>query len=537
MDQLNENEKGWWKKAVFYHIVVASFYDFNNDGYGDLKGVLHKLDYIKNLGINAIWLSPVFCSPMFDLGYDVSNYYDIDSKFGSIDDLKQLISEAHKNDIKLILDLVMNHTSLDHPWFLESSSSKNNPKRNWYIWKKGSSLLKPNNWKSAAGGSAWCYDVSTGEYYYHSFFKEQPDLNWRNVSVQEELFKVVRFWLDMGIDGFRLDVINFIVKDKKFRNSPPLWLQLFGWENFKSRNRPKSYKIIRKLRKITDEYENKLLLGEVYTLPPGRPKLVASYLESESSGLHMAFDFSLIFRKWNARRYYRAIYDWMNCIPENSWPCHVLSNHDLNRSLLHSWHRNHRDDQAKILAMLMLTLKGTPFIYYGDEIGMQNFRIPRKKLVDPLGKRFWPFYAGRDRSRTPMQWNTERNAGFTKGEPWLPVNSDCLYRNAEIQKSCKDSVYTFYEALIKLRLSMEVLHSGTWSVHTKGRHGILAYWRTLKDDHLLITLNFSIQPRRIIINSTSNLEVILSTHRPEKENLLSSPFFLFPHEASIFRVK
>ena len=437
---------------------------------------------------------------------------------------------------EIILDLVMNHTSIEHPWFKESRSSLSNPKRDWYIWKEGQGRRRPNNWKSALGGSAWEFTLQTKQYYYHSFFREQPDLNWRNKALQEEFFRIVRFWLDMGVDGFRLDVINMIVKDKKFRNTPPLLIQLLGKENNITRNRPKSYKIVQMLREVIDQYEGKMLVGEIYALPPGHPDLVASYLSHSHKGLHMAFDFSLIFKRWNAKKYYRAVQKWMNCIPEEAWPCHVLSNHDLNRPLKSSWRKSNADSKAKIMAALLLTLKGTPFLYYGDEIGMQNAKIPRRKLVDPIGKRFWPFYTGRDKSRTPMQWDDSTNGGFTNGNPWLPVNNDFYKRNISLQLTDDNSILQFYSRLLKMRRSSNALRIGDWIPMVQGEKNIMAYMRIYRIEKIFIVLNFSSRIKKIIIPLPESVSVILSTHRRELEETELSPLVLFPYEASLFRV-
>ncbi len=302
----NENGRVWWKHGVIYHIYPLSFYDSNHDGKGDLKGVILKLDYLASLGVDAIWLSPIFQSPMADFGYDVSDYYSIDPVFGSLDDFKELLEKAHERNIKVILDIVLNHTSEEHPWFIESKSDKNNPKRNWYIWRHSIKNKKPNNWKSAFGGSCWEYDRETKEYYLHSFLKQQPDLNWRNKEVRTEMFNMLNHWLELGVDGFRFDVINFIVKDKKFRNNPFLYW-LFSKRKLRTRNHSKSYRIIRKLRKVLDKYPDCTSIGEIYTLPPGDPKLSASYLLNGKNALHLTFDFSIFFVRWNARKYYKVI--------------------------------------------------------------------------------------------------------------------------------------------------------------------------------------------------------------------------------------
>ncbi|MBU1011548.1 MAG: alpha-glucosidase, partial [Bacteroidetes bacterium] len=414
----------WWKHGVIYHIYPRSFYDSNNDGIGDLKGIIEKLDYLKVLGVSAIWLSPIYESPLNDYGYDIQDYRSIDKSYGDMEDFKNLLFHAHQKGIRVIMDMVMNHTSHMHKWFIESSESKENDKRDWYIWKDGKKGKAPNNWKSVFGGSGWEWDSKTEQYYFHSFLKEQPDLNWRNKELQHTFYQEIKFWLDMGVDGFRLDVINFIIKDRKFRNNRRFPSNLFFNRKMYNRNRPKSIRIVRALRQILDQYDQRMLVGEIYTPPPGDNKIVNDYLSNGEDALNLAFNFSLIFRYWSSKRYARYIREVESSIPEKAWPCHVLSNHDLLRSYNRFGMGMHKADKAKILAVLLLTLRGTPFIYYGEEIGMQNQKIKRKHISDPLGKKFWPLFSGRDKSRTPMQWTNEENGGFTKGTPWLPLNRD-----------------------------------------------------------------------------------------------------------------
>jgi len=538
METSNEpNIKEWWKTAIVYHILPASFYDSNNDGIGDIRGIILKLDYLVQLGVNALWLTPVYQSPLFDMGYDISNYNEIDQRFGNLNDFKELLNEAHKRKIRIILDLVMNHTSIEHPWFQESKSSLISPKHDWYIWKSGKGKKIPNNWKSVLGGTAWEYSKNTRKYYYHTFFKEQPDLNWRNKDLQQEFFKIVRYWLDLGVDGFRLDAVNMIVKDKKFRNTPGLIAQLvLRKENYITRNRPKSFRIINMLREITDQYNDKLLVGEIYALPPGNPDLVASYLKGRYKGLHLAFDFSLIFNRWSARKYSRSIQASHKSIPITSWPCNVLSNHDLNRPLKNSLFEKRTDSKAKIKAMLLLTLKGTPFIYYGEEIGMRNANIPRRDLVDPLGKRFWPFYKGRDKSRTPMQWDSGPNAGFTKGVSWLPVHKDYLKRNVSYQLDQKNSILSFYQQLIEIRKSNIALQTGEWTPLIQGENNIMAYLRHNEINCALIIINFSKRNRIIELPLFSAANVLISTHRIRSEKIKLHSILIHPYEASLLQI-
>jgi len=521
----------WWKHGVIYHIYPRSFYDSNNDGIGDLQGIIKKLSYLVELGIDAIWLSPIYESPMIDFGYDVSDFKSISIEYGSINDFKELIDKAHQFGIKIIMDLIMNHTSNKHPWFIESSSSLTNSKRDWYIWKESNNNNKPNNWLSAIGKSAWELDKTTNQYYLHSFFKEQPDLNWRNNEMQEAFFNDIKYWLNIGVDGFRLDVVNFIVKDLKFRNNPIfMWINLFQ-KHIYNRNRPKSYKIIKKLRKLVNEHNDKVLIGEIYVFPPGDSKTAASYLNNKK-GLNLTFDFSLIFKKWGAKSYYKYLENWYNNIPKKSWPCNVLSNHDLNRAFNRGLFDIKNEEKAKISAVFILTIKGTPFIYYGDEIGMINGKIKKSEIKDPLGKKYWPFYKGRDKSRTPMQWNSEYYSGFTCSKPWLPINHDFKEKNVENQKSQEKSILALYISIIKLRKKYPSLSMGSFIPLHKGENGIISYYRVYKNEKLFVILNFTNKNKKININSSLK-NILYSTHREISTIDSLSKFLVFPYEAII----
>jgi alpha-glucosidase len=368
------NDK-WWKHAVFYHIYPKSFQDTDGDGIGDIRGIISRLDYLVALGVDAIWLSPVYRSPMVDGGYDISDYYDIDPVFGTLDDFREMLKQAHEKGVRVLMDLVMNHTSDQHPWFIESRSSADNPKRNWYIWRSGRNGKAPNNWRTNFLERAWRRDSVTGQYYYHSFFREQPDLNWRNDDMKRAFFDHIRFWLEMGVDGFRLDVVNMIVKDDRLRNNP-----LFNPSTVYNRNQPETYDILREFRALLDEYPGTTSVGEIYVLPPGNPKLAASFIGSNDDMLHIAFDFSLLFCVWNARKYYNAIQSYYDALSPAGWPCFFLSNHDMGRSLNRFGRVRRLREKANLLAVMLLTLKGTPFVYYGEELGMTNARISRKHI-------------------------------------------------------------------------------------------------------------------------------------------------------------
>ncbi len=523
----------WWKHGIIYQIYPRSFYDSNDDGIGDIPGIIEKFDYLVSLGIDAIWLSPIYSSPMYDCGYDISDYYSIDPCFGTLSDFKNLLAIAHSNNIKIIMDMVLNHTSHMHPWFIESSSSKDNPKRNWYIWHDGKKGNPPNNWKSAYLTTAWEWHQPTQQFYLHSFLKEQPDLNWRNPEVKQAMFDVMRYWLDMGVDGFRLDVINYCYKDKRFRNNP------FSFNPFNeqiekyNRNRPENYVLVQEIRELIDSYDNRMVVGEVFCYPPGNPELSASYLFN-GKGLNLAFDFSLLYQPFDARKIYTCIKHWFNAIPENCWPCNVLSNHDQPR-YTDKYSNDHNDAIKRLLALLLLTLRGTPFIYYGEEIGMKNCSIPLRHIVDPAGKRFWPLYKGRDSARTPMQWSDEANAGFTRGCSWLPIDSN--YRTINVKHQIKDrySLLSFFRDVIQLRKKHPALTHGTWQPIEKGRNGILAYIRRSDDETLCIILNFNHRSTLLHYHYEAQWKVLYSTHRSKFEHFADLRLQCYPYEATILK--
>jgi alpha-glucosidase len=527
----------WWKHGVVYHIYPRSFRDTNGDGVGDLPGILEKLDYLQYLGVDAIWLSPIYASPHRDFGYDIEDYYSIDPIFGTLKDFKTLIKEAQKRNIHVIMDMVMNHTSNQHPWFLESRSSLDNPKRDWYIWHAGVNGKVPNNWKNNFGSKAWTLDKTTGEYYYHSFFKEQPDLNWRNKELKKEFEKILRFWLDLGVGGFRFDVINMIVKDKKFRNNPSLLEIFFHRKPVYTRDQPKALKIMKWIRGIIDSYDDRMSVGEIYTLPPGDSKLAAGYLGTGKDALHLAFDFSLIFKPWDAAEYAKTLWRWYKNIPLTGWPCNVLSNHDLDRSYNRGLFSRNKQERAVIHAFLMMTLRGTPFIYYGEEIGMSNTFIPYNRIQDPLGKRYWPFYHGRDKARTPMQWDATENAGFSPVKPWLPVNSRFEQVNVQRQLPDKTSLLNYYRDLIALRRKHPSLQSGNWNLVEVGNSNVLVFTRSTVDEKTAVVLNFSNQ--KLALFPTKNLsgKVLLSNCRQTDTLLILKTVEVHPFEATLIHIK
>jgi len=530
----------WWKHGVIYQIYPRSFSDSNGDGVGDIRGITDKLDYLEWLGVDALWLSPVNKSPMYDFGYDISDFRKIDPLFGTNRDFDRLIAEAHRRGIRIIMDLVINHTSHLHLWFVQSRSSRSNPKRDWYIWMDGTKGRPPNNWRAAFGGSAWEWDRETGQFYLHSFLKEQPDVNWRNEALKKAMFGEVSYWLERGVDGFRLDVVNWYVKDKKFRDNPyvrglsyaprPYDLQ----EHIFDRNRKRTHRVLKEFRSLLDSYSERMAVGEVFSPPPGDPGLAASYLGDGGDELHLVFDFSLLYSRWSGRRFLKIVRKWLALISEDAWPCHVLSNHDQPRHAGRYRSGRHTMARARVAAMFLLTLRGTPFIYYGEEIGMSDGRIRRRDIRDPAGKKYWPFYRGRDGARTPMQWNELAGAGFTTGSPWLPINPDHTTVNVEAQREDPGSLLNFYRRLIGLRKNTNALNRGEWVQAKKASDGVVAWYRLHEGEKVLVVMNFTRRHRRLFLGGDERWEVMLSTHRETGSVLEGLPVGLFPYEATIF---
>ena len=479
----------WWKSAVLYQVYPRSFQDSDGDGVGDLAGITARLPYLVELGVDAIWLSPVFASPMADFGYDISDYTGIDPLFGSMADFDALLGAAHASGLKVLLDFVPNHTSIEHPWFQESRSSRNNGKRDWYIWRDGASGGgPPNNWLSEFGGSAWTYDRLSGQYYHHAFLPEQPDLNWRNPQVVRAMHDVMRFWLKRGVDGFRVDVIWHLIKDEAFRDNPdnpqfragePPHRRLLP---FYSADRPEVHKVIRELRAVLDEFPDRLLIGEIY-LPLDR--LVAYYGENLTEA-HLPFNFSLIEAPWNARAIADLIGHYESLLPAGAWPNWVLGNHDRPRIASRVG-----QPQAGIAAMLLLTLRGTPTLYYGDEIGLPQVEIPAELQRDPVAGRVPGL--GRDGCRTPMPWDASPNAGFSMGRPWLPLNADTGHRNVARQRGDLGSLFHLYRRLIDLRRRHPALATGGYLL-IEAEGDILMIVREQDAERFLVVLNFSSSP-------------------------------------------
>lgn len=535
----------WWKEAVVYQIYPRSFYDSNGDGIGDLEGIIQKLDYLNgkkdSLGIDAIWLSPINNSPMVDFGYDISDYKNIEPIFGDLLVFRKLIKEAKKRDIKILMDLVVNHTSDQHPWFIESRSSLDNPKRDYYIWVDPVNGKPPNNWMAAFGGNAWEFDNETHQYYYHGFTVEQPDLNWRNKEVQKEIHDVIKFWLDLGVDGFRLDVVNYYIKDEKLRSNPidllkglrPYDIQIHKYD----RDRKETHDILKKFRKILDSYsDNRVSIGEVFIEPPGNPKLANSYL-GENDELHMAFNFAFLYSNWNADSFRDEIIAWEKALDHNGWPNYTLSNHDQIRHIGRYKKGKETTPRAKLAALLMLTLRGTPFLYYGEEIGMEDQPLPKHKIQDPLGKKYWPIFSGRDRSRLPMCWDGSKYAGFSEVEPWLPLNRN--YKEINVEKSMEDenSLFHTYKKLLKIRKESKILRRGDIEI-LKSNREILAYLRIYNSEKILVLINFTnhVQDCELKKIDSKKIEILFDTHSKFLKGKISE-FFLYPNQGIMGKVK
>jgi alpha-glucosidase len=481
----------WWQHAVFYEIYPRSFADSNNDGVGDLKGITSKLDYLKDLGVDAIWISPCFPSPQVDFGYDVSDYEDIDPMYGSLTDFDTLATESKKRGIHITLDFVVNHSSDQHKWFIDSKSSRTSQHRDWYIWRDGKGPNQPpNNWISIFGGSSWRFDPTTSQYYYHMFYAAQPDLNWRNPAVKDAMFDVTRWWYKRGVSGFRLDAVDTLFEDPKLRDNPTLpGKNAFGDQNQESKYNqklPEVHDVLRGLRKVADE-NNAVLIGETWTADINE---LNRYYGEGNNELQLPMDF--LFTKVDklSPAEFRKQIAAVNSA--TGWPTFVISNHDIVRSYDRYGDGQHNDQIAKLMAGLYLTLRGTPIMYYGEEIGMKTTPPTRKEDVrDPIGKTGWPKEKGRDGERTPMQWDASENAGFSQATPWLPVPSTYKTHNVADQSKDPDSVLSFYKKVLKLRHTNKALLDGSYTPLNENDQNVLSYMRVYKDQVVLVALNMS----------------------------------------------
>ncbi len=504
----------WWQHAVFYEIYPRSFADSNNDGIGDLNGIKSKMGYLHELGVDAIWITPCYPSPQVDFGYDVADYENIDPMYGTLADFDQLVAEGRKQKVRIILDYVINHTSDQHKWFLASKSSKTSPYRNWYIWhdpKPGNQ--PPNNWISEFGGSAWKLDPTTNQFYYHYFYAEQPDLNWNNPAVEKAMFDVTRWWYKRGVSGFRLDAVDTLFEDPDLRDNPLLpGTTKFGDPNTDqqyNKKLPGVHDVLQNLRKVADEHDA-VLIGETWTKNIDELK---QYYGGKNKELQMPMDFMFTrVDKLDPAEFRRQI---AAADSSGGWPTYVISNHDITRSYNRYGDGTHNDDIAKVMGALYLTLRGTPIMYYGEELGMENNNPKRKEDVkDPEGRTGWPKEIGRDGERTPMQWSDAANAGFSTHEPWLPVPESYKTHNVDTESKDPNSVLEFYRKVLALRHTNAVLLEGNYTALNEDDANVLSYLRTYKGKSVLVALNMTASPQKTTFKlpgSGKNLQSLVAT--------------------------
>ncbi len=503
------SHRPWWERGVVYQIYTRSFQDSNGDGVGDLAGIERRLDYVAALGVDAIWLSPVFPSPMADFGYDVADYVGIEPMFGTLDDFDKLLSAVHARGLKLLLDFVPNHCSDQHQWFIESRSSQTSAKRDWFIWRPPApNGGPPSNWISDFGGSAWELDAASGEYYLHAFLKEQPDLNWRNPAVREAMFDVMRFWFDRGVDGFRIDVLWHIAKAAGFPDNPvnPEWQKGMNERDCliqrHSTDQPEAHDWSAEMRAIADNYGERVLVGEIFL--PNR-LLARWYGTPERPQVHLPFNFALIENDWDAPAIAALVEDYEKSIPEWGWPNWVIGSHDAPRIAARVG-----EAQARVAMMLLLTLRGTPTLYQGDELGIGEVVIPPARVCDPREIMQPGIGLGRDRSRTPMPWDWSVNAGFSDGEPWLPLNPDWPERNVATQEFNPTSVLALTRALLALRRNERALSVGDIA-NVKGTGKVLTFIRREGSDELVVVLNLGNEPAHASVEAEGPMYPLLST--------------------------
>ena len=533
---LDKTKAGWWKYAVFYQIYPKSFQDTTGSGVGDLQGIISRLDYLQELGIDGIWLSPVCCSPQVDNGYDISDYCAVDPMFGTMEDMQQLIDEAKARGISIILDLVLNHSSDQHPWFLEARKSRDNPYHDYYIWRDGTPDQMPNGMCSVFGGPAWTYVPELGQHYFHQFASAQPDLNWENPALRKALYATIRFWVDRGVEGFRLDVIDQIGKD------PDLGCTING---------PKLHEYLRELSANALQEKTLVSVGETWGADVERAKL---YSAPDGSELSMVFQFQHMCldqdgEKWDTKPLYlpalKACYDsWQRGLHQAGWNSLFLNNHDLPR-IVSRWGNDgvYRTESAKMLATMLYGMEGTPYIYQGEELGMTNIRLDIEQYADIEIRNLYEdriargyshesvmnsiWARGRDNARTPMQWTAGENAGFTTGTPWLPVNKNHVQINAQSALADPDSVFRYYQKLIRLRKSMEIFRDGSFTLLEPENEAVFAYIRETEEAKLLVVCNFTKENQAFCVpEHFRGSQVLISNYR-DKDTILR------PYEAYI----
>ena len=549
-------EKKWWKEAVAYQIYPRSFMDSNNDGIGDLQGIISKLDYLKDLGIDVIWICPVYKSPNDDNGYDISDYQDIMSDFGTMEDFNELLSEIHKRNMKIIIDLVINHTSDEHPWFIESRSSKQNPKRDWYIWREGKHNKEPNNWESIFKGSAWEYDENTKEYYLHLFSKKQPDLNWENEDMRNEIYKMINWWLDKGIDGFRVDAISHINKEEGLvdMDNPDNLKYVPSFD--KHMNVEGIHDYLRELKENTFSKYDIMTVGEANGV---KAEQATDWVGENDGKFNMLFQFEHI-DLWNSSEFnlpnLKKVWNkWQVNLENDGWNALFIENHDITR-VVSSWGDDTRflKESAKALGLLYFMHKGTPFIYQGQEIGMTNVKFNDINEYDDIRsineynqlinqgmspkdalEHIWN--TSRDNTRTPMQWDDSLNAGFSKSNPWIHVNPNYKYINVKEQLEDDDSILNFYKKMIKFKKSSECLIYGKYNLILEDDTNIFAYERILNDEKFLVICNLKSESSNYKYEKlTLKYEnLILSNYNVDAHKDLNN-FELKPWEARLYKI-
>ena len=493
----------WWQHAVFQEIYPRSYMDSNNDGIGDLNGIASKMDYLKWLGVDVIWIAPCFPSPQVDFGYDVSDYKNIDPMYGTLPDFDHMQKVGKQNNVSVVFDFVVNHTSDKHKWFLASAASKTGPYSDWYIWKNGKGANQPpNNWLSTFGGSAWQMVPTRGQYYYHYFYPQQPDLNWRNPKVAQAMYDSTRFWYKRGVVGFRLDAVDTLFEDPNLTDNPVQpGKNAFGDPNMFPKNNdklPEVHDVMKGLRNAANEY-NAVLIGETWTSDVNELK---DYYGKKHDELQMPMDLMLTALKPLSadvfRKHIAGVY------ASGEWPVWVMSNHDIKRAYSRFSDGKHDDDIAKVMAAMYLLLRGTPILYYGEEIGMANNDPTRKEDVkDPIGQLGWPTVKGRDGERTPMQWNDGPNAGFTQGIPWLPVPVSSKTHNVVAEKADPNSVLSFYKTVLALRHTNKALLDGDYVALNESDANVYTYLRRYKNEAVLVVMNMSDSPQTVSLDASS----------------------------------
>lgn len=531
----NNNEK-WWKKAVVYQIYPKSFQDSNGDGFGDLQGIIKRLDYLETLGINAIWLSPVFKSPQADNGYDISDYRDIDPTFGSLDDMEELINEAKKHNIRIMMDLVLNHSSNEHRWFKEAKKSKDNPYHDYYIWRDGEEGVPPSDMKAVFGGSAWEYVPEIGQYYFHQFLPEQPDLNWENPKVRRAIYDMILWWMDKGVGGFRLDVIDQIAKEPDKRITI---------------NGPRLQEYFKELSKETFQKGDLITVGEAWGADTERAKL---YSNPDGSEFSMVFQFEHIGldqkeggEKWDLaplpfKKLKKIMAHWQNELYNCGWNSLFWDNHDLPR-IVSRWgnDREYRVESAKMLAILLHGMQGTPYIYQGEELGMTNVQYDIEdykdcEIINMYHERLEKGYSkeeimksiyakGRDNARTPMQWDDSANAGFTTGTPWIKVNDNYDKINAKSQVDDPDSIFSCYKKLVQLRKDYPVFVDGKFTLLLEDDENIFAYSRKNEENTMLVVCNFFDKEIPMpLAKECEGMEVLISNYKDTSDMSVLRPY-------------